>query len=69
MLAMNYLGICFGLLTFEKGFRFTNSVNNFMFVVIVVFFLFFRFSGIVKRAQKLEEKRRHILNQDKVKSD
>lgn len=69
MLAMNYLGICFALLTFEKGFKFTNSVFNFVFVLIAVLFVFFRFSGIVRKAQKLEEKRKIAENMDKVKSE
>lgn len=69
MLAMNFLGICFGLLTFEKGLRFTNSVYNFMFILIFVLFVFFRFSGIVQKAQKLEAKRKHSDHTDRPKSE
>lgn len=69
MLAMNYLGVCFGLLTFEKGLTFTNSVYNFIFVLIVVSFAYFRFSGIVRKAQKLEEKRRLAHNQGRPMSE
>lgn len=59
MLAMNFLGVSFSLLTFEKGLTFTNANYNFVFILIFVLFVFFRFSGIVKYAQKLEEKRKH----------
>jgi hypothetical protein len=69
MLAMNFLGVSFGLLTFEKGLNFTNSLHNFVFILIFVLFVFFRFSGIVKKAQKLEEKRKIAENMTKVKSE
>jgi hypothetical protein len=69
MLAMNFLGVSFGLLTFEKGLSFTNSLHNFVFILIFVLFVFFRFSGIVKKAQKLEEKRKIAENMTKVKSE
>ena len=69
MLAMNFLGVSFGLLTFENGMRFASTLYYFVFILIFVLFVFFRFSGIVRRAQKLEEKRKHAQNMDKVKSE
>lgn len=56
MLAMNYLGTCFCLLTYERGMTFSAAMNHYVFVLIVVFFLIFRFGGVVKRAQKIEAK-------------
>lgn len=56
MLTMNFMGISFMLLTFEKGFKFSQSVNHFVYIYIFVFFVIFRFSGITKKAAKLEAK-------------
>ncbi len=56
MLMMNYLGISFMLLTFEKGWRFSSSLYHYVYVLIVVFFVIFRFGGITRKAVKLEEK-------------
>ena len=53
---MNYLGISFMLLTFEKGWSFSSSLYHFVYIYIVVFFVIFRFGGIPRKAQKLEEK-------------
>ena len=43
MLTMNFMGISFMLLTFEKGFRFSQSVNHFVYIYVFVFFAIFRF--------------------------
>lgn len=56
MMAMNYLGITFMLLTFERGMAFSGSMYHFVFIGIPVFFAIFRFGGIPRKAQKLEEK-------------
>ena len=56
MLMMNFMGISFMLLTFEKGWRFSSSVSHFVYIVITIFFVIFRFSGITKKAAKLEQK-------------
>jgi hypothetical protein len=56
MLTMNFLGIGFMLLTFEKGFLFSKSVYHFVYIYIVVIFAIFRFGGIPRMAAKLEEK-------------
>jgi lysophospholipid acyltransferase len=56
MLMMNFMGISFMLLTFEKGWSFSSSVYHFVYIVIVVLFVIFRFGGITKKAAKLEEK-------------
>jgi hypothetical protein len=56
MLSMNYMGVCFQLLTFEKGGRFSKTMHHFVFIYIVVFFVIFRFGGIPQRAAKLEKK-------------
>ena len=61
MLAMNFLGTSFIMLTFDKGLKFTNSLYNSIYIIIIVLFVFFRFSGIVKKAQRLEEKRKAKL--------
>lgn len=53
MLAMNYMGVSFGLLTFEKGYRFSKSVYHFIYIGIIVFFIIFRFGGLPKKAAKL----------------
>lgn len=54
MLYLNYLGTSFCLLTYEKGMNFSSAIYHFIPISILIFFAFFRFSGIVKRAQKLE---------------
>jgi len=46
MLSMNFLGISFMLLTYEKGMRFSSSLNHFVYIYIIVFFIIFRFGGI-----------------------
>jgi|LauGreDrversion4_2_1035121.scaffolds.fasta_scaffold142800_4 hypothetical protein len=56
MLSMNFVGIGFILLTFEKGWRFSCSLYNFVYIYIIVFFLIFRLGGIPRKAAKLEEK-------------
>lgn len=50
MLCMNYLGCIFMLLTFERGFRFTNSIYNCIYILVLTSFVVLRFSGIVKYA-------------------
>ena len=55
-LAMDYLGVCFQLLTFEKGWRFSKAMHHFVFIIIIVAFLVFRFGGIPQKAAKLEAK-------------
>jgi hypothetical protein len=56
MLTMNYMGICFQLLTFEKGWRFSSTMYHFVFIYVIVFFLIFRFGGIPRMAAKYEAK-------------
>jgi lysophospholipid acyltransferase len=56
LLMMNFMGISFMLLTFEKGWRFSSSVYHFVYITIAIFFVIFRFSGITKKAAKLEQK-------------
>lgn len=56
MLTLNYLGVSFGLLTFERGMRFSGSVYHFVFIYILVLFAIFRFGGIPRKAAKLEAK-------------
>ena len=56
MLMMNFMGISFMLLTFEKGWRFSSSVYHFVYIVITIFFIIFRFGDITKKAAKLEQK-------------
>jgi hypothetical protein len=51
-MGLNYLGICFMLLTFERGMSFSSSLHHFILILIVVFFVIFRFSGITKIAAK-----------------
>ena len=53
---MNYLGISFMLLTFEKGWRFSASLYHYVYISIIVLFAIFRFGGIPRKAAKLEEK-------------
>lgn len=55
---MNYLGCSFMMLTYEKGMRFSSSVYHFGFITIFILYVFFKFSGIVKKAQKLEARRK-----------
>ena len=56
LLMMNFMGISFMLLTFEKGWRFSSSIYHFVYITITIFFVIFRFSGITKKAAKLEQK-------------
>ena len=56
MLAMNFMGVCFMLLTYERGMIFASSVNYFIFILIIILFVIFRFGGIPRKAAKLEEK-------------
>lgn len=56
MLMMNFMGISFMLLTLEKGWRFSSSVYHFVYIVIVVLFVIFRFGGVTRKAAKLEAK-------------
>ena len=56
MLTMNYMGTCFQMLTFERGWKFSSSMHHFVFIYVILAFIFFRFSGITKKAAKLEAK-------------
>lgn len=56
LLTLNYFGTSFGLLTFEKGYRFSSTLYHYVYIYIVVLFFAFRFGGITKRAVKLEAK-------------
>lgn len=53
---MNYMGISFMLLTYEKGLSFSTSVHHFVYIGIVVLLIVFRVGGIPRKAAKLEEK-------------
>lgn len=55
MMSLNYLGTSFGLLTFELGYNFSKAMHHFVFIYIMVLFAIFRFGGIPRKAQKLEE--------------
>ncbi len=50
------MGISFILLTFEKGWRFSQAMYHFVYVLIIVGLLIFRLGNIPKKAQKLQEK-------------
>ena len=50
----SYWGISFALLTFDKGFTFARLSNYYGYWVVLIGFLFFRFSGIVQKAQKID---------------
>ena len=70
MLLMNFQGVSFMLLTFDKGYKFSQSVNHFVYITIFVLFAVFRFSGITKKAAKLEAKlKEHAAAQTEVKKD
>ena len=56
MLTMNFMGISFMLLTFERGFKFSKAVHHFVYIYVFVLFFIFRFGGITKKAAKLETK-------------
>ena len=56
MIVMNYLGITFGLLTVEEGFRFFKSTSYIGPIMIFSGFAVFRFGGLVKMAQKKQAK-------------
>ena len=56
MLTMNYLGACFQMLTFERGWRYSSSLHHFVLIYVVAIFFLFRFGKIPKRAAKLEAK-------------
>lgn len=53
---MNYLGVIFGLLTWEKGYKFSAQIYHFPPIAIFVLFAVFRFGGLPKIASKLEAK-------------
>jgi lysophospholipid acyltransferase len=55
MLMMNFMGVSFMLLTFEKGWRFSSSIYHFVYIVITVLFVIFRFGGITRKAAKMEK--------------
>lgn len=59
-MTLNYLGVSFGLLTFEKGLRFSGTMYHFVFVYIIILFSIFRFGGIPRKAAKLEAKLKAI---------
>ncbi len=65
MFFMNFQGISFMLLTFEKGWKFQTAVYQIPNIAIFVFFIIFRFSGITRKAAKLEEKLK-LKAQEKV---
>lgn len=55
-MTLNYFGTSFGLLTFEKGYRFSSTLYHFVYIYILVFFFIFRFGGVTKKAARLEAK-------------
>lgn len=48
---MNYVAMGFNQLTFEKGGNFAKSTYFFGYIYILMLFIIFRFSGVVKYAQ------------------
>ena len=50
LLAMNYMGISFICLTFEKGWRFSGSLHHFIYIGIVVGLLITRLGNIPRKA-------------------
>jgi hypothetical protein len=71
MIAMNYMGISFGLLTYERGMTFSSSVNHFVYIIIIGGLLIFRLGGIPRKAAKLEErlKQKAAEQSDTTKKD
>lgn len=47
---MNYMGISFMLLTFEKGYRFSSSMYHFVYVAVVLGLVIFRGFNIPRKA-------------------
>jgi hypothetical protein len=56
MVAMDYLGVSFQLLTFERGYAFSKSMYHYMYILIFVLLVIFRVGKIPQRAAKLEAK-------------
>lgn len=65
MLFMNYHGVVFALLTFEKSLKFSNAIYHYSAITTFIVFLFLKFSGIVSKAKKLEK----IREQKKEKKE
>lgn len=55
-MTLNWFGISFGLLTFEKGLRFSKSLNHMVYLYVVILYAIFQIFGISRKAQKLEKK-------------
>ena len=60
MLALNYMGTSFGLLSFEKGGNLAKGTNYVVIVTVVTLLVLIKSLGVVKYAKKLEEKRDEV---------
>lgn len=54
MLTLNYFGVSFNQLTFERGHTFAIGTNYYIWIILPVLLAAVKFSGIVKYAKKLE---------------
>ena len=54
MLALNYMGTSFGLLSFEKGGNLARGTNYVVLVAVVSLLIIIKCFGVVKYAKKLE---------------
>lgn len=55
MLALNYLGTAFTMLSFERGYNFLRATHFYMFIMIFVALVLWKTLGITKMAQKIDK--------------
>jgi hypothetical protein len=55
MLALNYIGTAFTMLSWERGFNFLRATYSYMFIMIFVGLFLWKALGITKMAQKIDK--------------
>jgi len=76
MTVMNFLGISFGLLTFEAGWQFSKNVHHIIYFSILVTFCLFRMTPLMKillkkdaQIRKQNEERQKAVDEKKQKKE
>ena len=65
LIALNFHGTSFSMLTFERGLKFCGSMYYFVFAIVVGLYIIMVALGISRKAAKLEAKEKAFLEKKK----
>jgi len=55
MIALNYIGTAFTMLSFERGSNFLKATYSFVFIILIASLFLWKVLGITKMAQKIDK--------------